>query len=112
VQLGRDSDKDRVEDRLAKFVSVYPQTLGNSARRPDYSICATPTASRCSLRMLRSHRARETVGKLCFDMAREKTSNRIVALDVGTSKVVRWSRNCFPDGRLDIIGMGGHESKA
>ncbi len=36
VQLGRDSDKDRVEERLAKFVSVYPQTLGNSARRPDY----------------------------------------------------------------------------
>jgi cell division protein FtsQ len=36
VQLGRDTDKDRVEDRLAKFVSVYPQTLGKSARRPDY----------------------------------------------------------------------------
>jgi cell division protein FtsQ len=36
VQLGRDSDKDRVEDRLAKFVSAYPQTLGKSERRLDY----------------------------------------------------------------------------
>ncbi len=36
VQLGRDSDKDLVEDRLAKFVSVYPQTLGKSGRRVDY----------------------------------------------------------------------------
>jgi cell division protein FtsQ len=36
VQLGRDSDKDRVDDRLAKFISVYPQTLGNSGRTFDY----------------------------------------------------------------------------
>ena len=36
VQLGRDSDKERVEERLAKFVSVYPQTLGKSVRRLDY----------------------------------------------------------------------------
>lgn len=36
VQLGRDSDKERVEERLAKFVPVYPQTLGKSVRRPDY----------------------------------------------------------------------------
>jgi cell division protein FtsQ len=36
VQLGRDSDKDRVEERLAKFVSVYPQTLGKSESRLDY----------------------------------------------------------------------------
>jgi len=36
VQLGRDSDKDRVEERLAKFVSVYPQTLGKSEGRLDY----------------------------------------------------------------------------
>jgi len=36
VQLGRDSDRDRVEDRLAKFVSVYPQTPGKSGSRLDY----------------------------------------------------------------------------
>jgi len=36
VQLGRDSDKDRVEDRLARFVSVYPQTVGQSGGRLDY----------------------------------------------------------------------------
>jgi cell division protein FtsQ len=36
IQLGRDSEKDRVEDRLAKFVSVFPQTLGRSRQRPDY----------------------------------------------------------------------------
>jgi cell division protein FtsQ len=36
VQLGRDSDKDRVEERLAKLVSVFPQTLAKSRQRPDY----------------------------------------------------------------------------
>ncbi len=43
-------------------------------------------------------------------MAREN-KNLIVALDVGTSKVVAMVAELFPDGRLDIIGMGGHESK-
>jgi cell division protein FtsQ len=36
VQLGRDSDKDRVDERLAWFVSVYPQTLGKSRHGLDY----------------------------------------------------------------------------
>jgi cell division protein FtsQ len=36
VQLGRDSDRDRVEDRLARFVSVFPQTLAKSRQRIDY----------------------------------------------------------------------------
>jgi cell division protein FtsQ len=36
VQLGRDSEKDRVDDRLARFVSVYPQTLAKSRHRLDY----------------------------------------------------------------------------
>ena len=36
LQLGRDTDKDRVEDRVARFVSVYPQTLGRSRQRIDY----------------------------------------------------------------------------
>jgi cell division protein FtsQ len=36
VQLGRDSDKDRVEDRLARFVSAFPQTLAKSRQRFDY----------------------------------------------------------------------------
>ncbi|HKW38121.1 MAG TPA: cell division protein FtsQ/DivIB [Burkholderiales bacterium] len=36
VQLGRDSDRDRVEDRLARFVSAYPLTLGALRQRFDY----------------------------------------------------------------------------
>jgi len=36
LQLGRDSDRDRLEDRLEKFVSTYPQTLGKFARGADY----------------------------------------------------------------------------
>jgi len=36
IQLGRDSDKDRVEDRLARFVSVFPQTLADLRQRVDY----------------------------------------------------------------------------
>lgn len=36
VQLGRDSEKDSLEERLAKFVSAYPQTLSKMGRRSDY----------------------------------------------------------------------------
>jgi cell division protein FtsQ len=36
VLLGRDSDKDRVEERLARFASVLPQTLTKSGQRLDY----------------------------------------------------------------------------
>lgn len=36
VQLGRDSEKDRIDDRLARFVSVYPRTLGKFPRRLDF----------------------------------------------------------------------------
>ncbi len=43
-------------------------------------------------------------------MARE-SKNLIVALDIGTSKVVAMVAEIFPDGRMDIIGTGGHESK-
>jgi cell division protein FtsA len=43
-------------------------------------------------------------------MAREN-KNLLVALDIGTSKVVAIVAELLPDGRLDIIGMGGHESK-
>jgi cell division protein FtsQ len=35
VQLGRDSDRDLVEERLARFVSAYP-TLAKSRHRLDY----------------------------------------------------------------------------
>src|SRR5437879_8177039 len=44
------------------------------------------------------------------DMAREN-KNLIVALDIGTSKVAAMVAELFPDGRMDIIGTGGHESK-
>jgi len=36
VQLGRDSDRDQVEERLARFVSVFPQTPAMSRQRFDY----------------------------------------------------------------------------
>lgn len=36
LQLGRDSDKDRVEDRLARFVSAFPETLATLHQRFDY----------------------------------------------------------------------------
>lgn len=36
VQLGRSSEKEPVTGRLARFVSVYPQTLAPLSRRLDY----------------------------------------------------------------------------
>lgn len=36
VQLGRDSEKDPVRERLARFVEVYRRTLGRMSHRLDY----------------------------------------------------------------------------
>lgn len=36
VQLGRDRERDPVHERLARFVEVYPRTLGRMSRRFDY----------------------------------------------------------------------------
>ncbi len=43
-------------------------------------------------------------------MAKENR-NLIVGLDVGTSKVVALVAEAMPDGSLEVLGMGGHESK-
>ena len=43
--------------------------------------------------------------------ARRDTRNLIVGLDIGTSKVVALVGDLLPDGRLEIIGMGSHESR-
>lgn len=43
-------------------------------------------------------------------MARE-TKNLVVALDIGTSKVAALVAELHADGSLEILGMGGHESK-
>lgn len=36
VKLGRDRDKDDIADRLARFVSAYPYTVGKIERRLEY----------------------------------------------------------------------------
>ena len=36
VQLGRDSDKDPLQQRLARFVEAYPRALGSLSRRLEY----------------------------------------------------------------------------
>jgi cell division protein FtsA len=43
--------------------------------------------------------------------ARRDTRNLIIGLDIGTSKVVAVVAELTPDGRLDVIGMGSHDSK-
>jgi cell division protein FtsA len=43
-------------------------------------------------------------------MAKE-TKNLVVALDIGTSKVAALVAELRADGSLEILGMGGHESK-
>jgi cell division protein FtsA len=41
----------------------------------------------------------------------KESKNLIVGLDIGTSKVVAVVAELFPDGRLEVVGMGSHESK-
>jgi len=41
----------------------------------------------------------------------KENKNLIVGLDIGTSKVVAIVAELHPDGRLEVIGMGNHESK-
>jgi len=43
--------------------------------------------------------------------ARRDPRNLIVALDIGTSKVVALVADLTPDGRLEVIGMGTNESR-
>ncbi len=43
-------------------------------------------------------------------MAKE-TKNVIVALDIGTSKIVALVAELLPDGRMEVIGLGSHESR-
>jgi cell division protein FtsA len=43
-------------------------------------------------------------------MAKEN-KNLIVGLDIGTSKVVAMVAELLPDGRMEVIGMGSHESR-
>src|SRR3989304_1160794 len=42
---------------------------------------------------------------------RNDNKNLIVGLDIGTSKVVAVVAELTPDGRIDIVGMGNHESR-
>src|SRR5262249_55290215 len=79
------------------------------------STCATRTGSRYTqLSTQPSARPKPRAPRPAVtsepDMARE-SKNLIVALDIGTSKVVAVVAELFPDGRIDIVGMGGHESK-
>jgi cell division protein FtsA len=41
----------------------------------------------------------------------KEARNLVVGLDIGTSKVACLVADLGPDGRLDVLGMGGHESK-
>ncbi len=43
-------------------------------------------------------------------MSTKFENNLIVALDIGTSKVITIAANVLPDGRLDIIGVGSYPS--
>src|SRR3989441_1263790 len=81
--------------------------LGNPGSVSTMSTCATPTALPYAFpRAPGPSPARASES----DMAREN-KNLIVALDIGTSKVAAMVAELFPDGRMDIIGTGGHESK-
>jgi cell division protein FtsA len=50
-------------------------------------------------------------GRAPLARARKDTRNLIVGLDIGTSKVVAVVADLQPDGRMDVVGMGSHESK-
>ena len=41
----------------------------------------------------------------------KENKNLVVGLDIGTSKVVAMVAELMPDGRMDVIGMGSHDSK-
>ena len=44
-------------------------------------------------------------------MASEKHMQRIVALDIGTNKIAAIVANVNPQGELEIIGIGTHQSR-
>ncbi|MCC6472781.1 MAG: cell division protein FtsA, partial [Burkholderiales bacterium] len=42
---------------------------------------------------------------------RGESKNLVVGLDIGTSKVVATVAELTPEGRIEIVGMGSHESR-
>ena len=44
-------------------------------------------------------------------MAQERSSNMIVGLDIGTSKIVAIVGEITPEGNLEIVGLGSHASR-
>jgi cell division protein FtsA len=50
-------------------------------------------------------------GRAPLARVRKDTRNLIVGLDIGTSKVVAVVADLQPDGRMDVVGMGSHESR-
>src|SRR5688500_10533281 len=64
------------------------------------STCAIPTASRCACPTPGADRPMPKENK-----------NLIVGLDIGTSKVACLVAELRADGSLEILGMGGHESR-
>ena len=129
--LGREQGlpiEERV-DALGVGLSAGQGTAGRRSRR--WSTCATRTASRCGqwacwqppIAGPRRTRARRGRGSASADaetraeqkervqrMARD-TSDLIVGLDIGTSKIVAIVAQMLPDGRYEIVGLGQHESK-
>src|SRR6266581_3221356 len=90
--------------------SPYTRRLSGRPRIvPTMSTCATPTVLRYAF-LRRQGASPGDRHASESDMAREN-KNLIVALDIGTSKVVAMVAELFPDGRMDIVGTGGHESK-
>lgn len=63
MQLGRDSEKDRIDDRFARFVSVYPRTLGKFPRRLDFVDLRYPNGFALRVPESRASEARKSARK-------------------------------------------------
>jgi cell division protein FtsQ len=64
VQLGHDSDRDNsLEERLEKFVSAYPQTVGKMARRAEYVDLRYPNGFAVRVPESRKPESRKTAHK-------------------------------------------------
>ena len=101
LELGR----EQMEERLARFVAAYPQYVATMKSPAKY----------VDLRYRNGFAARVAAGMEGDMQGRpmsrsRETKNLMVGLDIGTSKIVTIVGEITPEGTLEVIGVGMHDS--
>ena len=110
-----------VDARMQRFLRTYGNALRHQEQSIDYADARYTSGIAVRFKPEVRHEdqlAGADGGFIAFtytqwiiDMASEKHMQRIVALDIGTNKIAAIVANVNPQGELEIIGIGTHQSR-